>query len=512
MQIQIFGVIVLVLGLLSLNLNYQWAIYFLVLCCLFACSSAIAFPAIGGLTILPANLFLLFFALRAFNIGGGAALWRPVAPGSPGFPLLCLCVFAVVGGLFLPRAMAGATYVYAINRGAIDPNAPDLQPLGPVSGNLTQSIYFIGEVLVYCCMAVFLSKKDSYKHFANAILLVAALNVIAAIIDIGSSSVGINVLGVIKTASYTLHEGEEVGGLRRIAGTFAEASAFSGFTLLLFAFSANLWLFGYRPRITGMLTFASGVLLALSTSATAYVGFAVYLVVLLLGRCGRIAPRSESRKLRLCAVVICVGIMALLYAIVFRPSLLESLGGFFNDAVLNKVDSASGIERGAWNRQALVNLVETFGFGVGIGSSRTSSFILVLLSNLGIVGTMLFGVFICKCTVSPIPTHGPMLDRVVCYASRQTMLAILVSASISGTVFDLGPCFYMFAAAAGMLSSSVRRVAPVGGVDRPGNRSSPEKAQPSRSGVFVGHTRAPATPLLDSHKHESRIPAWPHRG
>lgn len=512
MEIQVFGVIVLVLGVLSLNLGYRWAIYFLTLCCLFACSSAIAFPAIGGLAILPANLFLLFFAVRAFNVGGGAELWRPVAPGSTGFPLLCLCVFALVGAVFLPRALQGATHVFAIDRSTVDPNTPELQPLGPVSGNLTQSLYFVGEVLVYCCMTVFLTRKNSYRHFANAILVVTAMNVIAATIDLGSSAVGVNVLGVIKTAQYMLHDGEEVAGMQRIVGTFAEASTFSSFTLPLFAFSANLWLFSYRPRITGLLTFASGVFLALSTSATAYVGFAVYLVVLLLGRCGRIAPRSGLRKRSLCSVVICAGVMALLYGIVFKPGLMESLGDFFNDTVLTKANSASGVERGSWNQQALTNVVETFGLGVGIGSARTSSFALVLLSNLGIVGTMFFSIFVWKCTVTPISEHGPMLDRAVCYASRQAMLAVLIAASISGTVFDLGPCFYLFAAAAGGLSSSPRRASLVNHDDGEGNRASPEMGQSSLPNIFGGNPGMPARRLLDTPKRKSRIPAWPHDG
>lgn len=497
MEIQVFGLIVLVLGVLSLNVGSHWAIYILAACCLFACTATIAFPALGGLTILPANLFLMFFLLRAFNIGGAAGLWRPMAPGSAGFPLLCLCVFALVGAMFLPRALAGATYVYAINRGAVDPNTPGMQPLGPVSGNLTQSVYFIGEVVVYSCMTVFLARRNGFRHFAQAMLVLAGLNVVAAIVDLGSAAVGLNVLRVIKTASYVMHDGDEVGGLRRIVGTFAEASAFSYFTLPLFAFTANLWLFRYRPRITGFLMLASGVLLALSTSTTAYVGFAAYLLVLLAGRCSRIAPRSGSRKRSLFVIVACLGIIALLYGIVFKPAAVESIADFFNDTVVSKADSASGVERGSWNRQAFVNFFQTFGLGIGIGSARTSSFLLVLLSNLGILGTTFFGAFVWNCVATPIATRAPMIDRVVCYASRQAMLAVLVTASISGTVFDLGPCFYMFAAAAGMLSAAPRRVPARQRVSPPAGEAPPRVL--------------PVPPMSGTAQRASRVPAWPSR-
>jgi hypothetical protein len=361
-------------------------------------------------------------------------------------------------------------------------------------------------------MTTFLAKGNSYKHFAHALLLLSALNVLAAIIDIGSSAVGVNVLSVIKTGGYTMHDGEEVGGMRRIVGTFTEASAFSGFTIPLFAFSANLWLFAYRPRLTGFLTFASGVLLILSTSATAYLGLVGYLTVLVFGRCSRIAPRSGLRKRRLFVVMICGGIMALLFCIVFKPGVLESVGDFFDATVMAKANSDSGVERGNLNRQALVNIVETYGFGVGIGSSKASSFALVLLSNLGIVGTIFFAVFVWKCTLTPISTNAPLFDRVVCYASRQAMLALLVTASVSGAMVDLGPCFYMFAAAAGMLSAASRGARVAGLVyaeQSPASSASGQASQPSKAACNLG---APSAPMLDAPRRESRIPAWPHQG
>ena len=51
--------------------------------------------------------------------------------------------------------------------------------------------------------------------------------------------------------------------------------------------------------------------------------------------------------------------------------------------VLNKLSTASGIERSAWNEQALQNFFDTFGFGVGNGSVRASSFPIGVLASLG---------------------------------------------------------------------------------------------------------------------------------
>ncbi|SIT36546.1 conserved membrane hypothetical protein [Paraburkholderia piptadeniae] len=515
MEIHIFGVLVLVLGLLALNVDSRWSIYFLVVSWLFSSAASLSLPALGGMGIPADNLFLLFIFIRAFNIGGTAGLWRPLAPGSPGFPLLCLAIVALVGAWFLPRAFAGATNVFAISHGPADPNAIGPVPLGPVSGNFTQSVYFINDVAVYCCMTILLVRKDGYRHLAQAMLVLAGLNVVAGVIDMVSGAAGMNVLSVLKTADYAIHDGEEVGGLRRLTGTFTEASTFAGFTMLLFAFTANMWLFGYRPRVTGLIAFGSAVLVLLSTSATAYVGFVAYLMVLLFSRCDRIFPRSRARKGYLFAAVGWIAIVALILGLVFKPGLVESVANFFNDSVVAKADSDSGRERGAWNQQALTNLVETYGFGIGLGSARTSSFVLALLSNLGFVGAVLFGVFAWNCLAAAIPARAPLFDRMVCYAVRQSMFASLIMGSIAGTMFNLGSCFYLFAAAATTVSFTARRAAPVRRAN--GARlDDPPPAAPLPRHAWLppkvpGDTASPAAPLLET-KRESRLPAWPYKG
>ncbi|HTH61532.1 MAG TPA: hypothetical protein VL689_15405 [Paraburkholderia sp.] len=519
MEMQVFGVLVLVLGVLALNVDSRWSIYILIVSWLFACAATLALPALGGIAIPPDNLFLIFLFIRAFNIGGTKGLWRPLAPGSPGFPLICLALVALVGAWFLPRAFAGATNVYAINHGPSDPNAVGPIPLGPVSGNLTQSVYFLSDVVIYSCMSIFLARRGGYRHLAQAMLVLAGLNVVAGVVDMAAGAVGVNALSAIKTADYAVHDGDMVGGLRRITGTFTEASTFAGFTMQLFAFTANMWLFGYRPRITGLIAFASAVLLVLSTSATAYVGFSAYLLLLLFSRGDRIAPRSRARKGYLFIAVGCLAILALIFGLVFKPGAVESVGNFFNDAVLAKADSDSGHERGAWNQQALTNFVETYGFGIGLGSARTSSFILALLSNLGFAGAVLFGVFAWNCLAAPIPERAPLLDRMVCHAMRQAMFAAVIMGSIAGTMFNLGSNFYVFAAAATALSFTARRAAPVRRTNGAaghsvGHRATPPAPPPRHAWLSpqeYGDTGSLASPLLGTTDRQRRVPAWPHK-
>lgn len=459
MGLSVFGGIVIVTGLIALYGSYRWALYGIAVFSLFACASALALP--GNIGILPANLFLAFFALRAFNLGGGRTFTNAFAIGTPGFWLLCTCAWGVFGAIVLPRALAGSTLVFTIDRNAIDPQqAQLLQPLAPVSGNLSQTVYCVGDLIVYCSACVFLRCRGAYRVLANAIFVLTALNVLAAVIDIVSHAAGIDVLSFVKTAQFADFSGDELNGLLRISGTFSETSAFAFFTLPLFAFSLNLWLLGYRPLLAGILAIASCVLLLISTSGTAYVGLGGYLAVLLFSRPGRVVRAGAARKQRMWVIVSCLGVLAALYIVLFLPAVVQVLSDFAESTVLGKMDSGSGIERMGFNSQALTNFFETYGMGVGLGSIRVSSFAMVLLGSLGAVGTVCYLVFLVKSLHTPIPRQIPFAERAVCYAARHGMIGGLIVAATSLSVFEMGVYFYLFAAAAGGLSSLAPRRVP----------------------------------------------------
>jgi hypothetical protein len=124
--------------------------------------------------------------------------------------------------------------------------------------------------------------------------------------------------------------------------------------------------------------------------------------------------------------------------------------------VFNKLNTASGEERASWNRQALQSFFDTFGFGVGNGSARASSFPVAVLASLGIFGAILFGTFLfnvffssSKRTVSDPLSHAAQLG------AKSMCLAWLISSSISNPQIDLGLSFYIFAAVACSKASSL---------------------------------------------------------
>ncbi|MFM0094529.1 hypothetical protein PQQ87_02875 [Paraburkholderia nemoris] len=445
---------VFVTGLVALYTSHRCAIYAMAVFSLFGCALALG---LGGVGVLPAQLFLAFFALRAFNLVGGKKLADAVALDKPGFWLLCTCLWGVAGAIVLPRLLSGATLVFPVDRSSKEIL---LRPLGPVSGNLSQTIYCISDVVVYCCMYAFLQCRGVYRTLANSIFLLTFLDVIAALLDITSHAAGIDMLSVVKTAQFADLTGVEMGGLVRISGTFSETSAFSGFTLPLFIFCLTLWLVGYRPRLAGALAAAAGTLLLLSTSGTAYVGLGAYLVILLVSRPGLIARAAIVRKQRMLAISACAGVLVVLYVILFLPGVVSALGDFVDTAILSKAGSDSGVERMGWNAQGITNFVDTYGIGVGLGSIRASSFLVVVLASLGVVGVFCYGLFLAMSLLTPVPAHYPFTERAVCYAARHSMIAALIVASASAGVFELGASFYIFAAAAGALLPRVPRRVP----------------------------------------------------
>lgn len=495
--LSVFGGIVFLAGLFALNASYRWSVYGLAAFSLLGCALALT---LGGVGIMPAYLFLMFFVLRAFNLGGGDGLLRAVDIGKPGFWLLCTCAWGVFGALVLPRVLAGSTLVFTIDRNATDVNSMGLlQPLAPVSGNLSQTVYCVAELLVFCSMSVFLRCRGGYRALADGMLALTALDVLAGLIDVASHAVGIDALSWLKTADFVYFDGASLGGLIRISGTFSEASAFAAFTLQLFAFCISLWMLGFRPRLSGALAVATGTLLLLSTSGSAYVGLGGYAVVLLLSRPGRIVREAQARKVRMWTLFACLGVLATIYAILFMPNVVNALTDFVDATILSKADSDSGVERSGQNMQALSNFFDTYGIGVGLGSVRVSSFVMVLLACLGVLGTLCYVIFIAKATLAPIARERSFTDRAVCYAARQGMFATLITAAVSASVFDLGVGFYMLAAAASGVAVQVKRRSslPVTHVTPIVSDMPVMPAQPANAAAFVA-TDVPSRERLTS--------------
>ncbi len=425
------------------------ALYLQMVFCLFGAAAAIALPALGGATITPAVMFLPFLLARALGERGLGGCLRQVSFPDAGFWLLLLVVWGAISAYFLPRMFAGQLQVFTIDRDAMHSGALlRLSPLYPVSGNLTQSGYALGAVCAFVAMRALFLRKGRLDDFRDAVLLLAGLNCLAGLVNLAEFYLGLpSVLEYVRTGGYAIVESYELAGLMRLSGTFTEASGFAGFTLPLLAFSATLWLNNVRAGYSGTVALILLVLLLMSTSSTAYVGLTTYLFCLTVVLVWRGVVHGKVPRMRPLIFGGTLGLMAISIVILYDPGVVTRVAEFFEVTVFNKLQSSSGIERSSWNEQAWSNFLNTYGAGVGLGSARASSYPLVLLSNVGILGTLLFIVFLSKVFFGIRPNRA-LRAAAVPRAARQAVLAGLISASVAATVFDLGVAFYALAAAA----------------------------------------------------------------
>ncbi|WP_375422730.1 hypothetical protein [uncultured Friedmanniella sp.] len=174
------------------------------------------------------------------------------------------------------------------------------------------------------------------------------------------------------------------GNIPRFRGILSEPSSLAGSSLVTIAYMLPRagMLRGWRQFAALALAGAAFYLGIISTSATFVVaGLAAALLVGGAGLIGFLARRTSlSRVLSLvgCAAVV-IGIWV-----------LPTISSFVESTINDKVSSASYTERSSANGDSLNIFLDTWGFGVGLGSARASSFLPTLLSATGIIGSLLF--------------------------------------------------------------------------------------------------------------------------
>ena len=420
------------------------------LCCLFGATAAFTLPSLGNAPVTPAVAMvpvLVWRALAGRKIND-AMLY--LVPGRAGFWLLMMFVWGAFTAIVMPRIFAGETYVFSTSRSS-EFLGVSRSLLAPNSTNITQTAYLALSLVVFVAVSLLLESKGRAEKFAMAVVSLGVTNAIVAVFGLVEFKLGvIGPIALLKNASYTVFDNYEIGGLVRITGAFSEASGFAGFTIPLMAFVGSLWRSGFRRQVTGPLALVLLALLLFSTSSTAYVALGTYTVFLALAAAWQtIVPSGRRLALGwgsgLCGVAGAVACLAILLA----PEAFTTVWQFLDAMVMRKLESESGLERSSWNSQAWVNTMDTFGLGAGLGSVRASSFLLVLVSNVGFLGAGLFLAFVVR---AAIPPSGPGNDSVAItrLAARHAMLTALITASLAAGVFDLGSMFYAFAAAAAM--------------------------------------------------------------
>jgi hypothetical protein len=449
MQPEVFGIVVIFAGIVALGLDYRWTIVLAIVFTLLAAAEAVGVPALGGATITPPHLFSGFVILKALlQRNGTAQAAESLAIGRPGGWL----VLAILYGVFLSVASPGMfpyAPVYAFGRQENGASVR-LEPLTFGSGQITQDVYAIGSVLIFASTVALLRKPDASRHMLTGFAACAILNLLFAAVDVGSYYAGnADLLGFVRSGGYAQLYSNVEGGVKRIVGSFPESSSFATYSCLLLGFWTSLWMQRYRPLLSGTLALGTLIAMLLSTSSTAYVAIAVLFSLFAASQILTAAlKRGTAKRLTFMAVAVPLMLFVALALALVKPEIIDALTTMIDDTILNKANTASGMERFTWNSQAWQNFVDTNGVGVGIGGARASSYPLILLSNIGFLGTLAFSIFAYKVlSVGKFhPANGD--DLAIGLACRWAFAGSLIANAVSAGVFELGVLPYLAAAGA----------------------------------------------------------------
>jgi hypothetical protein len=444
-EVDLIGVLTVVVGFSSLLLGTRAVFTTFILANLLGAAAAFQTSSV---TIQPPHLLLAFVAVSVFSdrLLSTASINALRFP-KPGYWLACLAIYGLLSAVFLPRIFAGSTLIIPLGSSEYG-NTGSPVPLGPVSSNFTQSVYIMADLLCFLFTAGFASTEEGFNASAFALLLFAAGNIFFALIDLATFYTGTqSILAFIRNAQYTLHNEDELNGLKRIVGSFTEASAFARASLGTLAFTGTLWLSARRPVLTGALAMITFGLIILSTSSSGLAGTPFVLALLYVTAIVRngVRPDRPYENAAILSAPLLIG--SVIAAVLLDEKTSRIISDHFDLLIFSKSGSDSGIERVSWNVQAMLNFSDSDGFGVGLGTVRTSGLLAALLSNVGLLGFLFYLLFV-------VTAFGKKRGVARSFPSDMRMAAR--NACIGLTVGDLsvaptveqGLLFYVFAGVA----------------------------------------------------------------
>jgi len=447
MTIEIMGFVIVAVGLLTIRYGPDFGIYALMISTLFGAAAAVKLPALAHANVLPAHALLPFYLIAVTRLPRGVdQAMRSLAYPSPGFWLAAFTAYAVLSAVFLPRLFAGQIEVFSIVRDVDGRGGTFTQFLGPSAGNITQSLYLIGDLAVFAAVCAHACGRG-LAIVVKAVLAAAAANIGFALADLVTYHMGMpDALEFMRNANYGMLVEAEISGFKRLVGSFSEASAFGGITLVYFAFCFELWLRGVHARASGILTGLSLAAVLAATSSSAYVALGVYAAVILLrGGAGLLAGITTKRAAIL-TVALFIGTVLVVMALALVPPVWTSLSDFVDRTLFNKLHTQSGIERSLWNAHAMDAFFESGGIGVGVGSVRASSFIVAVLANTGVIGLGLLMPMLASLAYRIVIGSRDRIAEAYAAAGGWACFALLISASLTASSVDLGLLFAINAA------------------------------------------------------------------
>lgn len=455
MVLTIFGFIIAIVGLFLLFRGSVMDMLLLVMACtLLGGSAAAILVAIGGSSVPPAQFALIFAVLRLALPGNQRWPQTSTAIKVNGF-LGIYALYGIIAAAFAPAFFRNTIQVVPMRPTGVTSYIFATAPLAPSPQNLTAAVYITGSFLAGIVAFVAMQERGSPQRFVKMGVIIAwvhvALGVLAALLKGTPFDLFVDFM---RNANYAQLD-QSMEGMVRITGIFPEPSAYAGFGFAWFVFLLECWFRDILARRTGPPALALGLVLCFSTSSTAYVGLGIYGSIVVLRILA--APQHLSARKGMAISALALLAVIVVCAVAFlMPPFLDLMSNILSNATVNKQHSASGLQRAFWAKIGLKAFVHSYGFGIGPGSSRSSSFVTAMLGAMGVIGSLAFAAHMLR-AFKPvrISTYcGPKLgsqfgeNAMIGVAAGWAALGIMIPAAVSSSTCDPGGDFAVFAAVA----------------------------------------------------------------
>ncbi|WP_404480095.1 hypothetical protein [Novosphingobium sp. BL-52-GroH] len=467
MELTLIGAAQLLLGLgLFVFGSLRGLFAFVMVSTLLGGSAAINLTGLGGSSITPAHFALAFLVLRCV-VPGNAPPVDILAALRGNAWLIAFVAYGVFAAFVLPRLFAGEIDVTPLRGQLRTRYGTQLArilaaaPLRFTTQNLTTAIYLTGTLMMALAAHTVLRARGAAQVLVRTGATIGIVHALLGFASVALKDTPANaVLEFFRNGSYAQLD-HEWNGFVRMNGTWPEASSFASFGVVWFVFTFECWLRGVEARCTGPAALVLGVALVGGTSSSAYVGLALFGVILALRAMvtpGLFSPDRLAWLVLslLCALVVATTLLAL------DPVLARSLRELLEHMTLDKADSFSGRQRLFWAAQGLHAFVVSHGLGIGPGSFRSSSLATAILGSVGVIGAVTYAGHLARAfrplALSTWRRTGDA-DRDTAAAAAWAMLVGTGVASVSAPSCDPGLAFAILSGATIGLRSSPRATA-----------------------------------------------------
>jgi hypothetical protein len=298
------------------------------------------------------------------------------------YPLIAFWAWASISGIVMPIVFRGMPVLIP----SVDIESFDDFPLTPLHlsfSNVVQIVWLTLNLGVVLFAATFGNWEQARRAFAFAVAIAVAVFLIQLVLyDLG-----------YQFPEWIFHSNPGqpkamLGEFDRPNGLFSEPSiagvlvtSLAAGALARFLNGGPIWLF------IGSLIFTLVVRSAASLAALAVCCVILCVTYFPTRKFPHLNLSDARKRYALLALFSLVGVAIVIAA----PSINEALAA----NTVNKTDTASFISRTAADFAGLITFRDTYGLGVGIGSIRTSSFLVTLFAATGI-GALLFIWFVVR--------------------------------------------------------------------------------------------------------------------